>query len=366
MVPTVEYIEWIRGRPGAVAHDLGSSGLFAAPSESGVVPERLRDLSHPEGGPSLRDRIAERYGVDRDGVLLAAGATTANAAAAVAAADRNGGEDAHTGLVEKPAYEPLVDSPRLFGIDVDRFSRRPDSEYALEPQRVAGAATEDTAFVTVTNRHNPSGRLADRETLAAVAEAAAGEEAALLVDEVYAPYVLEGDGPFGGVTAAGLPNTAITGSLTKFFGLEGLRLGWIAGDPEIVDAARSVATHFASPAEPSLALAERAFEHADDLVADGRERVAANHDLLAAFVDERDDLDGRVFPGATYAFLDPHGVDGSTVAEAALERDLLVVPGRFFEDDARIRVSLGRDPERMRAALDVLGATLDDVAEASV
>ena len=311
--------------------------------------------------------MAERYGVDREGVLPTAGATTANVVAAIAAAERGGSEDARTGLVEKPTYEPLVDSPRLYGVDIDRFRRRSRSEYALEPERVAAAATGDTAFVTVTNRHNPSGRMTDRETLSAVADAAADADAVLLVDEVYAPYVREGgEGPFGGVTAAGLPATVVTGSLTKFFGLEGLRVGWVVGDPDVVGAARSAATHFAGPSTPSLALAEGTLEHADELAAAARDRVAANHDLLADFVADRDDVDGPVFPDATYAFLDPHGADGTTVAEAALKRDLLVVPGRFFEDDDRIRVSLGRDPERMRAALDVFGDTLDALAEATV
>ena len=367
MVPTVEYIEWIRGRPDAVAHDLGSSGLFAATGENGVVPEELRGLDDPADGPDLRARLAERYGVDRGGVLLTAGATTANVVAAIAAAELGGSEDTRTGLVEKPTYEPLIDSPRLFGVDIDRFRRRSDSGYALDPERVDAAATEDTAFVTVTNRHNPSGRLADRETLSAVADAAAERDALLHVDEVYAPYVRDdGDGPFGGVTAAGLPDTVVTGSLTKFFGLDGLRAGWVVGDPEVVDAARSAATHFADPSTPSVALAERALEHADELAASARERVAANHDLLADFVAGRDDLDGRVFADATYAFLDPRGVDGSTVTEAALERDLLVVPGRFFEDEERFRVGLGCGPERMRAALNVLGETLDDVTVAAV
>jgi len=367
MAPTVEYIEWIRGRPDAVAHDLGSSGLFAATAENGVVPEQLRGLDDPVDGPDLRARLAARYDVDREGVLLTAGATMANVVAAIAAAELGGSEDARTGLVEKPTYEPLIDSPRLFGIDVNRFRRRSDSEYALNPERVRAAATEDTAFVTVTNRHNPSGRLADRETLSAVADAAAEEDAVLHVDEVYAPYVRAGgDGPFGGVTATGISDTVITGSLTKFFGLEGLRVGWVVGDPDLVDAARSAATHFASPSTPSVALAERALEHADELAAAARERVAVNHDLLADFVADRDDVDGPVFPDATYAFLDPHGVDGSTVAEAALKRDLLVVPGRFFEDEDRIRVSLGCDPERMRAALKVLDETLDEVTVATV
>jgi aspartate/methionine/tyrosine aminotransferase len=86
-----------------------------------------------------------------------------------------------------------------------------------------------------------------------------------------------------------------------------------------------------------------------------------NHRLLSEFVAAREDLSGRVFAGAPFAFLAHESADGDAVVEAARERDLLVVPGRFFEDDDRFRVSLGGDPDEMAAALDVLGEALDAV-----
>lgn len=184
----------------------------------------------------------------------------------------------------------------------------------------------------------------------------------LLVDEVYAPMVAEpGDGPFGGVTAAGLERTVVTGSLTKFHGLGGLRIGWLVADAEFVATAREVAYHFGALAAPSTALAERALAHRESIERQSRELLRTNHAQLSSFVDGRDDVVGEVPPDSTYAFLGHEEADGDEVVAAANDRDLVVVPGRFFDDDDRFRVSLGRDPDHVSAALSVLGEVLDAV-----
>ena len=95
------------------------------------------------------------------------------------------------------------------------------------------------------------------------------------------------------------------------------------------------------------------------LLADQRELAATNHDLLASFVDERDDLAGTVHDGATYALLEPTTADGDTVTEAAWDEGVLVVPGRFFDEPDSVRVSLGRSPEHCEDALSAFGSVLD-------
>lgn len=410
-VPAIDYVEWIEGRPAAVDHDLGSSDLRGAGDRdvTRVVPERLTDLADPGASVPLRAMVADAYAVDPEAVLLTPGASLANAVAAAAALgavqERLAAEPATAGdlahadppdgfepegsvLVEKPAYEPLVDTPQLFGARVDRFRRPADADWTLDPDRVDAAVVEDTALVTVTNRHNPTGRLTGRETLEATAEVAGEAGTRLLVDEVYAPYVVEavdggagfpdettpaaadatsaardeaaGDHPaFGGVTAAGLSNTVVTGSLTKFHGLGGLCVGWLVADPDFVERARRALQHFPAVAAPSRALARRALAHRDNLEREARALLARNAALLSEFVARREDLSGPVYEGSTYALLAHDEADGDTVAEAALDHGLLVVPGRFFETPERFRVSLGRDTEHVREALEVLDGVLD-------
>jgi aspartate/methionine/tyrosine aminotransferase len=407
--PDIAYIDWIVGRPERVEYDLGSSDLRRAQGDPGtVVPPALADVPTPEA--TIAEQLADAYGVGPENVLLTAGATHANLLAAAAAlreageeADRDAGEGAPARvLVEEPGYEPLLATPDGLGASVDRFRRPKSDGYALDPDRIAAELTEDaaTAMVTVTNRHNPSGRRVGRDALAEAAEVAGDANARLLVDEVYASFDGEmsedeyGDnnpssrdierrskgndsvdrsverklkadetatGPFGGPTAAGVPNAVVTNSLTKFFGFPGVRLGWLVADEEFVAHARRVKHHVPAVAEPSRLLARRALARAPELAADSRERIRTNHDALAGFLADREDLSGRVEPGCTYAFLEHEHADGTEVASVAWEEGVLVVPGRFFDEPDSFRIAACRNPETVRAGLDRLGDVLDSL-----
>ena len=377
MFPAIEYLEWIDGRPEAVTHDLASSDLRPATHADGPIPSRLAGRADPPGQPRVDALVADQYDVDPENVLVTAGASNANAlaftvaaqrlardpeAAVVPAMDSDDHDDAGPShvLVEKPGYEPLTATPRGFGARVDRFMR---PQGILDPARVDGALTDGTELVAVTDRHNPTGRRADRDALVASAAVVADADARLLVDEVYAPFTTTPtDEPFGAPSMAGTDGVVTTGSLTKFLGLGGLRVGWLVADPAFVAAAERVRHHLPSVAQPSLALARRAFHHLDDLAADSRRRIQRNHDLLADFAADRHDLAGHVHDGATYAVLEHDDVDGTTLADDALDAGVLVVPGRFFDQPDAVRISLGRPTQQVTAALDALADALDDLA----
>jgi aspartate/methionine/tyrosine aminotransferase len=371
--PAIEYLEWIDGRPDAVAHDLASSDLRPTTHADGPIPDRLADRADPPGEPRVDALVADQYGVAPENVLVTAGASNANALAFAVAAqplarDPRAGDaddderDAGRSrvLVEKPGYEPLTATPEGFGARVDRFMR---PQGVLDPARVDGALADGTELVAVTDRHNPTGRRADRDAIAAAADVVADADARLLVDEVYAPFTTTPtDEPFGAPSMAGTDGVVATGSLTKFLGLGGLRIGWLVADEAFVDAAERVRHHLPSVARPSVALARRALHHLDDLAADSRRRIHRNHELLAAFAADRNDLAGHVHDGATYALLEHDDVDGTTLAEHALDAGVLVVPGRFFDRPEAVRVSLGRPTQQVTAALDALDDALDDHA----
>jgi aspartate/methionine/tyrosine aminotransferase len=358
MLPRIEYIRWIEGRPERATHDLATSDLRGErPAPGQVVPSTLEGRPDPADDVELHEQVAENYGVDPSRVLTTAGATHANVLAIAGALSVAEGDRV---LVELPGYEPLRRTPEAMGATLDRFRRTGEDGYALDPERVGAATVGDTALVVATNRHNPTGTLADRETLAAAAAAAREDGARLLVDEVYAPYTVDPDGgAFGGPTAAGLDGAVVTGSLTKFHGLGGLSVGWVVADETFLEGVRDALAYLPVQATPSVALGRRALANGDAIAAATREKLRANHGRLVEFVDARDDVVGTVPDGSPFAFLAHESADGDAVADAADDRDLLVVPGRFFEDDERFRVSLGGDPDEMAAALDVLGETLD-------
>lgn len=379
MFPPIEYLEWIAGRPERVKYDLGSSDLRAARPPVEGTTNREDPVS------DLESLLAAEYEVDPEQILVTAGATNANFVAFATAIDTRGGAEPaddeipqpHV-LVEKPGYEPLRATPVGLGANVDRFVRPPEERYPLQADRVAAAAIDDTSLVVVTNRHNPSGVSTNRSTLEEVARAAEDAGATLLVDEVYAPFDLEpyAGGAFGGPTAAGLPNTVITSSVTKFFGLGPLRIGWLVGPTDFIARARSVAWHVPAVSPTNAAIVADVLDDATVWADRSRDVLATNYDLLASFVSDRSDLDGFVAPGCPYAFLshvrdddggidgewaDDRRTDGDRIVEAADEQGLLVVPGRFFDAPERFRVSLGGEPDEMREALAVLDGVLDSV-----
>ncbi|ELZ34431.1 aspartate/tyrosine/aromatic aminotransferase [Halogeometricum pallidum JCM 14848] len=363
MFPPLPYLEWISGRPEEATYDLGSSDLRTSAHQSGVIPDSLVDLPDPDEEVTLRSQLADEYGVDEENVLVTAGATHANLvaeSAAISVAESEAGDATPPQvLVEKPGYQPLVSTPGALGARVDRFIR-PEEGDELSADRIAAAARSSFALAVTSNRHNPTGRLTTRERLSKAADAVNGAGGYLLVDEVYGPFVTDEttDGAFGGVTAAGLDGAVVTGSLTKFYGLGGLRIGWLIGSEEILDAARDAAFHLPTVAEPSRALARRALHNREELSATAREHLRANHELLAEFAAAHEKLSGEVYDGSSYAFLEHEDADGDDVAEAAWEEGILVVPGRFFDDADGFRVALGREPEHVEAALDALSDVL--------
>ncbi|MFC5971528.1 pyridoxal phosphate-dependent aminotransferase [Halomarina salina] len=352
---SIDYLEWIAGRPERATHDLASSDLRPDGPSAGVVPPSLDGLPDPEG-VTLEGQLADVYDCSTGNVQVTAGASHANALVAATFAEGRV-------LVESPGYEPLVACPEAFGARVERFDR-PDGN--LDPTLVGEALDDandaddgnDVSAVVVTNRHNPTGKLADRETLAAVADRVAAHDALLVVDEVYASYDPEADdGPFGGPTAAGLPNTLAIGSLTKFLGLGDLRIGWVVGPTDRIERLATAAWYFPVVAGPSRALARRALANRDALADHARDLCARNHDLLAEAVAAS--FDGEVPDGSPYALVGHPDHDGDELAARAAEEGVLVVPGRFFERPDAVRVSLGGHPDEMREALAAFAASVE-------
>ncbi|MFC7226829.1 pyridoxal phosphate-dependent aminotransferase [Salinirubellus salinus] len=371
MFPRIDYVDWVLPRIDATEHDLGSSDLHPeGPTDSDhVVPPRLVDRETPDR--TLRSLVADEYDVPSEQVLVTAGTSSANLLAAATALRRRGGDhDADrpgSVLVEKPGYEPHAATPRGLGANVDRFLRTAETGYDLEPSRIEAATRPDTLLVTVSNRHNPSGRRVSRERLAECAEVAREQDAYLLVDEVYAPYgrrAVHSEGhAFGAPTAAGVEGAVATGSLTKFFGFGSLRIGWLVADESFVEHAREVSVHLSDVARPSRLLGRRALDAKTEFGAAGRDRCARNADLLASFLADHEHLTGEVFEGCPFGFVESEreGVDGDALSEAAEAAGVLVVPGRFFGVPSGVRVALGRPTDEVSASLEAFGEAVADL-----
>ena len=114
--------------------------------------------------------------------------------------------------------------PRALGARVRRFERRFEDGYRLDVDGLLERLTPGTRLILLTNLHNPSGVRAGQDELRTLAERAGERGVWLVVDEVYLEFLPPGEDR----TAFNLaPNVVTLSSLTKVFGLGGLRRGWI-------------------------------------------------------------------------------------------------------------------------------------------
>ena len=360
MFSALSYLEWMNDHHRRVDVDLASSVLPATPKS----PQEIRTQTPNPPNQSLATAIAARYpNVDENAVVVTAGATHANLLVAMATITRahQRGVETPTVVVESPGYEPLVETPRGLGATIDRVPRPAECDYDVDLGALKDTLSTDTALVTITNRHNPSGRLLDRQRLAEIATVVGEVDAILLVDEVYAPLVLPDDveahGAIGAPTAAGLPNTVSSQSVTKFYGAAGLRIGWLIADQSIRSTIARMVNHVPVVSHPSKELAHRLV--VDSAVEDhARTLLARNYAHLTAFAD-RNDLSGRPFRGSSFAYLAHESADGDEVATAAMDAGVLVVPGRFFGDRERFRICVCQPTPTVEQGLAALEAVLN-------
>lgn len=350
------YIAWAKLRRRA-AHDLANSNLLAC--ELDDVPGMAEALAlhgdNDEGYTPLVEAIAGRYGVRPRQVATATGTSGANFLAC--AALLKPGDEV---LVERPGYDPLLAAPRMLGARILRFDRRYGDTYALDPSAVASAITSRTRLVIISNLHNPSGVLASPEALVEIGSIAERAGARVLVDEVYLDILFDKDSPG---PASRLGDAFIsTSSLTKSYGLAGLRCGWALASPAVAERirrARDVVD--GSGPFPAERMSVAAFRHLDSLAARARSILVPNLATATAFLDSRRDEIDYVRPdGGTIVF--PR-LRRSTDATALADRllavfETAVVPGRFFESPAHIRISFGGPAAALAAGLDRLGLAL--------
>ncbi len=357
------YMEWAKSRPGARFDLAGSNICPCSIDELPGVRDAIGFSGQNENGYGpLLDAIAARYGVTSDCVTTAQGASGANFLVFAALLDP--GDEV---LVETPGYDPLLGAPLLLGARVNQFQRDFAQGFALDPDRIRRAMTPRTRVIIVTNPHNPSGVVADPAALDEIGAIARAQGASVLVDEVYLDLAVAAATAKTHATRSFAPRGdpfVCTNSLTKSYGLSGLRCGWILSSPAVAERirrTRDVVDGTGSIVAERLAVV--AFNHLDSLVARSLSLLHANRPILQGFLDTRRDLEWAPSAG-TVVFPRVRGLDDTTaLAERLLtSHDTAVVPGRFFQAPAHIRIGFGGPTEALAKGLTAIAQCLDDVA----
>jgi aspartate/methionine/tyrosine aminotransferase len=252
-------------------------------------------------------------------------------------------------VIEDPAYDPMVEVGHYLGAVVKRIPRRPENKFQIDVDELRKFVSGKTRLIVLTNLHNPSGVLLEEAALREIGEVARNVGALVMVDEVYLELLF--DRPLRPAFHLG-SHFMVTSSLTKAYGLSGLRCGWIlggAGGGETnVAAKRSVREY---PAHITELLSVVALDHLEPIRARAKSLLQANWKLLDAFLAEHPELD-VVRPVGTIVFLKPPGGDGDTFTEhCARSRKHLAVPGRFFGMLDRVRIGIGNESAEVEEGL---------------
>jgi aspartate/methionine/tyrosine aminotransferase len=372
-----EYLAWVKARePGR--YNLASSGVVPY---SVADAERERDSAKPkepwprledielreaqarqgeasktgpglDGYPPLQAAIAAHCGVPTDSVVAASGTSMANFL--VLGALIEPGDEV---LVEEPAYEPLLAAARYFHGSVRRLKRRCDANFQLPPP--GDVVSHKTKLIIITNLHNPSSVAAPEAMLRQYGEVAKGVHARVLVDEVYLECMYE---KISSAFHYG-PEFVVTGSLTKAYGLGGLRCGWVLADPMLAQRIWRIKDLIdPSAPHPAELLSVIAFKKLNQIGERAKTLLARNRELVRDFLRSCDRLDCALPDFGTCIFPRYKGGDTERLIDILHHRyDTDVVPGRFFEMPDHFRLGIGAETATLSAGLERLTAAMKDL-----
>ncbi|MBA2702956.1 MAG: pyridoxal phosphate-dependent aminotransferase [Blastocatellia bacterium] len=351
-----DYMNWAKTRSRA-RFNLATSGLDNL--ELSELDVKLEDLAltgtSGYGYPPLLEAIAKRMNVGTDSIVTATGTSLANHLAMAVVV--NPGDEV---LIEQPTYEPLLALARYLGANIRRFPRRFEDGFAVLPGEIEKNISQRTRLIVITSHHNPSGVLTDEKILREVGELAQGVNARVLVDEVYLESMFDQRPPAASHLG---PQFMATSSLTKAFGLSGLRCGWIVAEASLAREIWLLNDLFGvNAAHPAERLSVCAFAQLEKISAKTRTRLETNRALLNEFLDTRDDLETVRPDSGTIMFPRLRNGDSERLCRLLKEKyETSVVPGSYFELPSHFRVGLGGNTETLTAGLQRLGSALDEL-----
>ncbi len=323
--------------------ELGAGAISYNLAESSFADQRLGDLGIETdvgdlllrygdhlGLPRLRELIAAEDGaVGAEQVTVTAGAAPALFMIATALLDR--GDHA---IVHTPNYVTNLATPRGIGADVERIAIRYEDGWALDVERLASQLRPETKLVSVTYPHNPTGAMIDAATLERVVELIEGHPSArLLVDETYRSLDPE---PLP--RAATLSERALSvSSMSKAYGLPGLRIGWIVcRDRELAETLLSAKEQILiCGSSTDEEIAARVLEASDRIVPPIRDRIERHRRIVDEWIGSQDVFEW-IAPRAGVTgmprFRAPDRVDTDRFYEVLLaDHGTHVGPGHWFE-----------------------------------
>ena len=353
-------------------------------SESGVHPITLRALldndsaaleellsveinyPHVNGIPALRENIANTYtNAEAGNVLVTVGAIEANYLAIQALL--NPGDEM---ILMLPNYMQIWGVAKNRGLEVRTFGYLEEKGWAPDLDELESKLTSKTRLIAVCNPNNPTGRIMTPSEMARVVELASRHGSWLLSDEVYrgAERCTDEITP----SFYGMCDRAIAiGSMSKAYGLPGLRIGWAVAPPDLLDAMWARHEYIAISATMlSNRLAAIALEPKTRtrLLARTRGYIRKGFPVLQSWLDKHPGLFSLTPPDASAVAFIKYDLDinsSELVKRLHREKSVLIVPGDHFGLDHHLRISFGLPHDYLTGGLDQIANLIGEVVSCS-
>jgi aspartate/methionine/tyrosine aminotransferase len=349
---------WMTAWETKTPFDIAESGIFPQTvrellafepeDRRALTLERLLDLrlgySEAPGTIALRSAIAATYrDATPEEILVTTGAIEANFLLFNVLL-----EPGDHVVAVYPAYQQLYSVPRAIGCDVSLWTLRPETGFRFDLDELERLVTQRTRLIVVNSPHNPTGAMLSEDDFARIDGLASSVGARVLSDEAYRWLEIPGGEPIAPPMRDRHGAGISVGTLSKPFGLPGLRIGWIAAPAEIVANCWATRDYVSlSPGKLNDALAVLALEHREKIIARTRAIVGENLEAARAWFAEHAGLVSWTPPRAGLLALMRYRLDIPSLElsdRLADEYGVMLAPGSAFGVEHHLRIGIGQEP----------------------
>ena len=363
-VPRIEAFDladWVIDFASGVQHNLTNSSIKTPLlSEMGIrVDYDQFQRKRQSFRGALKRTIAHTYDVPEDSVLVTCSGSEA-IFLAVGSTIQTGDE----AIVTTPSYAPTYQIPHLFGAQVKYVRSHLEDGFQPDVTRLSEAISTRTRLVILTNSNNPAGCMINGKLVQEILEIAGDSN--VIVDEAFREFGFKNAPPIGATLRE---NCLSLGTMSKFYGVEDLRIGWILAKKELIERARKLKNWVTIENSVfSEMIACKVLEERARFVARARRFYDENVALVENWIRTRDELEW-VKPNAGLICFPKFGMPISSVElgrKLLDEHGVAIGPGAFFNAEGHFRLCFTRTREEVREALAALGRGLDYILETAI
>jgi len=337
---------------------LGTRDWLSEEEQSRVLDTQL---FYPmvNGTTELRSAIARLYeGAGAENILVTVGAAQANSM--VAATLLRPGDEV---VVVSPGYRQIWGLAHNLGCAVRELQLRPERDWRPDLDELDSLVGPRTRLVSVVNPNNPTGIAFTKGEMSRIVAACERVGAWLHADEVY--HGTERSGPETPSFWGSYSRAVCTNSLSKAYGLAGLRIGWAIADAATIEELwrrHEYAVIAAAATSMSLATIALQPDKRERLVERQRALSRAGHAVLGEWLATQNSrFSVRPSVATAIAFVKYElPLSSFEFAEHIRKsQSVLVAPGGFMGAEQHLRITLGYDAQEVRRALDRVAAAAD-------